>query len=186
MWLSHFHWADSRWQQMHGLVTLRKHWGVRRSPALLWLRTIDLQGNEWFHGQSIEVFHSKKQLFTTFPRAFFAKQTAAYRSKSPFLQTLASVASSQRVVSESISVRSSLGPSGTHAVHHHLDLKTCLYKFCMLHVFLDLLASGRTVPNKCGLAWWGRRPISIWPQPWASANMAWFQVMLTRLGWEAP
>ena len=43
------------------------------------------------------------------------------------------------------------------------------------------VSAGGRVPSRCGRAWWGRRPISIWPQPWACASMAWFHDMVTRV-----
>ena len=42
------------------------------------------------------------------------------------------------------------------------------------------VSAGGRVPSRCGRAWWGRRPISMWPQPWACASMAWFHDMVTR------
>ena len=44
----------------------------------------------------------------------------------------------------------------------------------------SFLPAGGRVPSRCGRASWGRRPISMWPQPCACASMAWFQDMVTR------
>ena len=81
----------------------------------------------------------KNSFSPLFQGRFLQKKPLHTDQKSPFLQTFASVASSQRVVSESISVRSNLGPSGTHAVHPQLDLRTCLYNFvCSMCCLISL------------------------------------------------